>query len=54
MVLSNCAVCGSKKSRFTKEKEASGILGNLLGTKIPVLGDLPLTKFCFRVINKLI
>ena len=52
MVLSNCAVCGSKKSRFTKEKEASGILGNLLGTKIPVLGDLP--NFCFRVINKLI
>ena len=40
MVLSNSAICGSRKSRFVKEKEASGLLGNLLWTKIPVLGDL--------------
>ena len=26
MVISNCAVCNSKKSRFFKEKEASGLL----------------------------
>ena len=40
----NCTVCGSKKSRFIKKQEASGILSSLglktpLG-KIPILGDL--------------
>ena len=44
MILSNCAVCGCKTPRFIKEQEASGIQGNLLGTKIPVLGNLPLTN----------
>ena len=29
MVSSNCAVCGSKKLRFIKEQEASGILNDL-------------------------
>ena len=32
MLLSNCAVCGSKKSGFIKEQEASGLfeaVGNL-------------------------
>ena len=33
MVLSRCAICGSKKSRFIKKQEASGILSNL-GLKI--------------------
>ena len=36
---SNCAVCGSKKLRFIKEQEASGILCNMLETKIPLLCD---------------
>ena len=40
MLLSNCVVCNSKKSKFLKEKEAKGLLGNLLGAKIPVLGDI--------------
>ena len=44
MILSKCAVCGSKKSRFIKKQEASGILSSLgLKTplnKIPLLGDL--------------
>ena len=26
IVLSNCAVCGSKKSKFIKEQEAKGLL----------------------------
>ena len=42
--LSKCAICGSKKSRFIKKQEASGILSNLgLKTplnKIPLLGDI--------------
>ena len=43
MILSKCAICGGKKSRFIKKQEASGILSNLgLKTlnKIPLLGDI--------------
>ena len=44
IILSKCAICGSKKSRFVKKQEASGILSNLsLKTplnKIPLLGDI--------------
>ena len=44
MILSACAICGSKKSKFFKEQEAKGLLSNLgLRTplnKIPVLGDI--------------
>ena len=29
MLLSKCAVCNSRKLRFTKEQEASGLLRNL-------------------------
>ena len=29
MIQSNCAVCGSKKSRFIKEQQAIGLLSNL-------------------------
>ena len=44
MVLSNYAICGSKKSKFIKNQEAKGLLSNLgvrapLG-KIPILGDI--------------
>ena len=35
MLLSKCAICGSKKSRFIKKQEASGILSSL-GLKIPL------------------
>ena len=34
IIKSNCAICGSKKSRF-KEQEAMGILSNL-GIKTPL------------------
>ena len=44
MLLSKCAVCGSKKSRFMKKQEASGKLSNLtLKTplnKIPLLCNI--------------
>ena len=28
MIQSNCAICNSKKSRFIKEQQASGLLSN--------------------------
>ena len=44
MILSKCAICGSKKSKFIKKQEASGLLSNLgIKTplsKIPLLGDV--------------
>ena len=44
IILSTCAICGSKKSTFIKEQEAKGLLSNFcLKTslnKIPVLGDI--------------
>ena len=43
MVLSRCAISGSKKSRFVKDQEAEGLLSNLgIRTplsKVPILGD---------------
>ena len=29
MILSKCAICGSKKSKFIKKQEASGIVTSL-------------------------
>ena len=44
MVLSKCAICNSKKSRFIKNQEAKGLLSNLgIKTplsKVPILGDI--------------
>ena len=40
MLLSKCAVCDSKKSKFIKEQEASGLLSSL-GIKTP-LSKIPL------------
>ena len=44
MVLSKCAICGSKKSRFIKNQEAKGLLSNICLTaplcKVPILGDI--------------
>ena len=43
MILSKCAICGIKKSRFIKKQEAEGILTSLgfkIGLdKIPFFGD---------------
>ena len=44
MVLSKCAICSSKKSKFIKNQEAKGVLSNLgVRTplnKVPILGDI--------------
>ena len=44
IILSTCAICGSKKSKFIKEQQPKGLLSNLgLRTplnKIPVLGGI--------------
>ena len=44
MILSKCAICGCRKSRFIKKQDAKGILSSL-GIKIPLrkkplLGDV--------------
>ena len=40
MVLSKCAICDSKKSRFIKNQEAKGLLSNL-GVRTP-LSEVPI------------
>ena len=44
MVLTKCAICGSKKSRFIKNQEAKGLLCKLgIKTplsKVPILSDI--------------
>ena len=44
MIISKCAKCGGKKSRFIKGQEAKGLLSNLgIRTplsKVPILGDI--------------
>ena len=44
MILSKCAICSSRKSKFINKQEAKGLLSNLgIKTplsKIPVLGDI--------------
>ena len=44
MILSKCAICDSKKSRFIKHQEAKGLLSKLgikrTLSKIPILGDI--------------
>ena len=44
MILSNSAIYGSKKSRFIKNQEATGLLSKLgIKTplnKVPILGDI--------------
>ena len=54
MLLSKCVVWDSKKSKFIKQLEASGLLSSL-GIKAP-LNEIPLLgiNYCFRGIKKLI
>ena len=44
MILSKCAICGTKKSKFIKKQDAKGILSSLgiktSLSKIPLLGDV--------------
>ena len=43
-ILSNCTICGSKKSRFIKRQEAKWLLSKLgiktSLSKVPILGDI--------------
>ena len=44
MILSKCAICSSKKSRFIKNQEAKGLLSKsgirTPLSKVPILGDI--------------
>ena len=35
MILSKCAICGRKKSRFIKDQETKGLLSNI-GVRTPL------------------
>ena len=54
MILSKCALCGSKKSQFIKNQEAKGLLSKLSIrtplSKIPLLGDI-LFLICIIIKN---
>ena len=49
-MLSKCAICGSRKSRFIKKQEAKGLLSKLGVrtplSKVPVLGDILFSCGC--------
>ena len=45
MMLSKCAICNNKKSRFIKEQETRGLLSNL-GIRTP-LSKIPLLNVLF-------
>ena len=58
-MLSNCAICGSKKWRFIKNQETKGLLGKLgIRTplsKVPILGDILFEGVCIKmneIVNK--
>ena len=44
MILSKCAICNSKKSRFIKNQEVKGLLSKLgiktPFSKLPILGNI--------------
>ena len=58
MILSNCAICDSKKSRFIKNEETKGLLSNLgvrtQLSKVPKLGDILMCIKMNEIINKFV
>ena len=50
MILSKCAIYGSKKSRFFKNQEAKGLLNNL-GVRTPLSKVPILVIFCFKLVR---
>ena len=58
MLLSKCAVCISKKSKFIKEQEAKGLLSKLTRMKVLIFSDLPIANNLFlkykmnEIVNK--
>ena len=51
MLLSKCAVCNGKNSKFLKQQKASGLLSSL-EIKIPWNKILLLVLFCFKSIQQ--
>ena len=56
---SKCVICGSKKSRFIKKQEASGVLSNfdfkITLNKIPLLGDILFQNYKINeIVSKLL
>ena len=51
MILSKCAICGSKKSRFIENQEAKGLLSNL-GVRTPLSKCQYWVIFCFECVYK--
>ena len=49
MLLSKCAICDSKKSRFIKNQEPKGLLSNL-GIRTPIGKVKYRVIFCFECI----
>ena len=49
MLLSKCALCDSKKSKFIKEQEARGFLSKLTEIKVQILSDLPTENILFKM-----
>ena len=47
MILSKCAICGSKKSKFIKKQEAKGLLRNLR-IRTPLSKFQYWEMFCFE------
>ena len=57
VILSKCATCDSKKSRFIKNQDAKGLLGSLglktPSSKVPILGDIVFWKYKMnKIVNK--
>ena len=47
MLLSKCAMCDSKKSKFIKDQEARGLLRKVAGIKVRIFSDLPIANISF-------
>ena len=47
IILSKCAVCHSKNSKFNKGQQARGLLSKLAGVKVTILTDLPTANTLF-------
>ena len=57
MILSKCAICASKNSRFIKNQKAIGLLSNLGVrtplSKVPILGDILFWRYKINeIVNK--
>ena len=44
-------MCNNQKSKFHKEQEARELLGNLMGVKIIIISDLPISNIFWNSIK---